>query len=426
MKVNLEKIEKNLVALEIEVEAEKVEQAVNQAHNKLSKKVNVPGFRKGKAPRPVLERFIGKEALLEEAAEIMILPNYIAAIKETGIEPIDRPTVDIIQLDNAKPFSFKVTVEVKPEVTIGQYKDFQVEKKEYTVGEEDINKEIEKLQQRYAQIIELGEDEKISNGDIAEIAFEGFIDDKPFEGGTSDSYSLGIGSGSFIPGFEEQLIGAKIKEKRDIKVTFPENYYKEELAGKEALFKVEIKGVKRKELTAVDDEFAKDVSEFDTLDELKADIRKKLVELNNMLSQEDIKNQVISKVVEAASVEIPEVMINEKVDVMVQDFKQNVRQQGIDFNFKDAELDNLREQYRPQAESNVKTELVLATVAKIENISVTDEDINKEIDKIAQQYNQKSDLVKASLGSTGRLDLLKEGLLFNKTIDFLVDNSTIV
>lgn len=228
MKVNKsEKIEKNTMSLEIEVEQEEVAKAMQQAYKKLVKKVNIPGFRKGKAPQSVLENFVGKGALLEEAAEIMITPNYAAAVQETGIEPIDRPNVEVLQLDDNKPFTFKVKVDVKPEVELGEYKGIKVEKPNYPVTEEDVNKELEKLQQRYAKLLELGEDDSIQDGDIANISYQGFVDGVQFEGGTSEDHNLGIGSGSFIPGFEEQLIGAKINEIRDVKVTFPEEYHSE-------------------------------------------------------------------------------------------------------------------------------------------------------------------------------------------------------
>jgi len=430
MKVSLEKIEKNRVALEIEVEADQVEQALNKAHLKLVKKVNIPGFRKGKAPRVVLERFIGKAALLEEAAKIMISPNYLAAVKETGIEPIDRPSVDIVQLEDSKPFAFKVLVDVKPEVTLGEYKGLQLEKKEFPVSEEDINHELERLQQRYAKLEELGEDDEIQQGDIANIAFEGFINGEPFEGSSSESYSLGIGSGSFIPGFEDQLVGARIDEKRDVNITFPEEYHHKELAGKEALFKVEIRGIRRKQLLPIDDEFAKDVSEFETLDDLKADIKKRLEENAQKRAEEEIKNQATSKAVEAASVEIPPVMIEDSVQRMIDDFAERLQMQGLSLEqylqFINSDMDKLKDQYRPQAEFNVKTDLVLEAIAKKENIEVSDEDIQKEIDLVAKQYNQKPEVVKASLESSGRLEMLKFGIKMNKTVDFLVNNSNIV
>jgi len=429
MRVNLEKIDKNKMGLEIEVETEQVERAVKQAHNKLAHKVNIPGFRKGKAPKVILERYIGKAAILEEAAEIMLLPNYAAAVKETGIEPIDRPQVEIIQLEEKKPFTFKVTVDVKPEVTLGEYKGLQVEKPNFPVTEEDVNKELERLQQRYAKLIELGEEDEIQMGDIATISFQGFVDGEPFEGGSSENHSLGIGSGSFIPGFEDQLVGAKINEKRDVKVTFPEKYHKEDLAGKEALFKVEVKGIKRKEVSPIDDEFAKDVSEFDTLAELKADITKRLEENAQRRAEAHMRSEVLNKVVDAASVEIPPVMIDTRIERMVEDFSERLQMQGLKleqyFQFANTDLDKLKEQYRPQAEREVKTDLVLETIAKVEKIEATEEELQEELTKISLQYNQPVDKVKEALAVSGRLDMIRYGIAMNKTVDFLVRENSI-
>jgi len=429
MKVNSEKIDKNKMSLEIEVEVEQVERALKQAHNKLVKKVNIPGFRKGKAPKAILERYVGKAALLEEAAETMIIPNYAAAIQETGIEPIDRPNVEIVQLEEEKPFTFKVTVEVKPEVVLGEYKGIQAERPKYPVAEDDVNKELERLQQRYAKLTELGEEDEIQDGDMALISFQGFVDGVAFEGGTSDSHSLSIGSGSFIPGFEEQLIGAKINEKRDVNVTFPEEYHKEDLAGKEALFKVEIKGIKRKEVAPIDDEFAKDVSEFENLADLKADITKRLEESAEKRAEEHVRNEVLTKAVDAASVEIPPVMVDNRVERMLDELRERLAMQGLKLEqylqFVNMDMDKLKEQYRPQAEREVKTDLVLETVAKEENIKATEEEVNAELDKISQQYNQPVDQVKMALASAGRLEMLNYGIAMNKTVEFIVDQSKI-
>ncbi|ATW25504.1 trigger factor [Candidatus Formimonas warabiya] len=429
MKVNLEKIDKNKAGLEIEVETEQVTRAMHQAYTKLVKKVNIPGFRKGKAPKSILERYVGKAALLEEAAEIMIVPNYAAAVKETGIEPIDRPAVDIIQLDEEKPFTFKVTVDVKPEVTLGEYKGIQVEKPHYPVAEEDVNKELDRLQQRYAKLIELGEEDEIQKDDIAAIDFQGFVDGQPFEGGAAENYSLGIGSGSFIPGFEDQLIGAKINEERDVQVTFPAEYHKEELAGKEAVFKVKIKGVKRKEVAPLDDEFAKDVSEFESLTDLKADITKRLEESAERRAEEHVKNEVVKKAVDAASVDIPPVMVDQRVERMIDDLSERLRMQGLNLEqylqFMQSDLEKMKEQYRPQAEQDVKTDLVLEAILKAEGIQASDEEVTSELEKVAQQYNQPVDAVKEALEKAGRLETLEYGITLNKTVDFLVNQSNV-
>ncbi|MCR6545016.1 trigger factor [Dehalobacterium formicoaceticum] len=430
MKVNQsEKIEKNTMSLEIEVDQEEVAKAIQQAHKKLVKKVNIPGFRKGKAPLSVLERYVGKGALLEEAAEIMIFPNYAAAVQETGIEPIDRPNVEIVELDDNKPFTFKVKVDVKPEVELGEYKGIKVEKASYPVTEDDVNKELERLQQRYAKLSELGEEDTIQNDDMATISYQGFVDGVQFEGGTSENHNLGIGSGSFIPGFEEQLIGAKINESRDVNVTFPEEYHSEELAGKEALFKVEIKGIKRKEVAPIDDEFAKDVSEFETLDELKKDIQTKMEESAAKRAEDEAKNEILNKVVEAASVEIPPVMIDQKIQSMLNELNENLGRQGLQLEqycqFTNTSIEQLGEQYRPQAERAVKTDLVLEQIAKQDNIEVLEEELNQELDKFSKQYNQPIDAIKSTLVATGQMDMLKLGMTMTKTANYLVEQNEI-
>ncbi|MGI6679348.1 MAG: trigger factor [Dehalobacterium sp.] len=430
MKVNKsEKIEKNTMSLEIEVEQEEVAKAMQQAYKKLVKKVNIPGFRKGKAPQSVLENFVGKGALLEEAAEIMITPNYAAAVQETGIEPIDRPNVEVLQLDDNKPFTFKVKVDVKPEVELGEYKGIKVEKPNYPVTEEDVNKELEKLQQRYAKLLELGEDDSIQDGDIANISYQGFVDGVQFEGGTSEDHNLGIGSGSFIPGFEEQLIGAKINEIRDVKVTFPEEYHSEELAGKEALFKVEVKGIKRKEVAPMDDEFAKDVSEFETLDELKKDIQTRMEENSAKRAENEAKNEILTKVVEAATVEIPEVMINRRIQNMISELNDNLSRQGLQLEqycqFTNTSMEQLSEQYRPQAERTVKADLVLEQIAKENELEVSEEEINQELEKMAKQYNQPIDMIKSALISSGQLDMLKASITMTKAANYLVEQNEI-
>lgn len=429
MKVNVEKMEKNCATLEIEVEVEQVNKAINKASHKVAQKVNIPGFRKGKVPKAILERYAGKELILEEAAEILVLPNYLDAVKESGIEPVDRPAIEIVELEENKPFSFKVTVMVKPEVTLGDYKGFQLEKKEAQVTEEDTEKELKRLQERYAKLQELGEEDEIQNGDIAYISFDGYVDGEPFEGGNSPGYSLGIGTGSFIPGFEDQLIGAKINEKRDVKVTFPENYHKEDLAGKEALFKVEILGVKRKELAPLDDEFAKDVSEFETLEELKADINKKLAEDQKKFLEDQLKNQAVSKAVEGSEVDVPPVMVNDQVERMIDELGQRLRMQGLSLDqylsYAKIEMDELKEKYRPQAEIAVKSDLVLEAISKAESISSTEEEVNQRIEEMAEAYNQQPEVIRASLESSGRLGMLSYGITMDKTIDFLIANSTI-
>lgn len=428
MKSNVEKIERNRVVLQVEVETGEMEKGIHQAYKKLVKKVNIPGFRKGKAPRKILENYIGKEYLLSEAADI-ILPNaYYDAVQENALEPIDQPEVEVVQLEDGQPFIFKATVDVKPEVKLGEYKGLEVKKKAYEVKEEDVQKFLENLQQRYAKLVnkENGNAEK---GDIALIDFEGFIDGEAFPGGKGENYSLEIGSGTFIPGFEDQLIGMAAEEEKEINVTFPEDYHQEDLAGKPATFKVKIKGIKTKELSPIDDEFAKDVSEFETLEELKNDTRNKLKETAENRSQDEIRTELINKVVESSEVEIPNIMIERRIASFINDFANRVQQQGLSFEkyleLSGLSLDQLKDNYRAQAEKSVKTDLVLEAVAKKENIDVSEEELDKEVEQIAKVYRQDPKAFKAYLASQGTLDSLKQSIILDKAVDLLVEEAKI-
>jgi len=428
MKSNVEKIERNRVVLQVEVETGELEKGIHQAYKKLVKKVNIPGFRKGKAPRKILENYVGKEYLLSEAADI-ILPNaYYDAVQENALEPIDQPEVEVVQLEDGQPFIFKATVDVKPEVKLGEYKGLEVKKKAYEVKEEDVQKFLENLQQRYAKLVnkENGNAEK---GDIALIDFEGFIDGEAFPGGKGENYSLEIGSGTFIPGFEDQLIGMAAEEEKEVNVTFPEDYHQEDLAGKPATFKVKIKGIKTKELSPIDDEFAKDVSEFETLEELKNDTRNKLKETAENRSQDEIRTELINKVVESSEVEIPNIMIERRIASFVNDFANRVQQQGLSFEkyleLSGLSLDQLKENYRAQAEKSVKTDLVLEAVAKKENIDVSEEELDKEVEQIAKVYRQDPKAFKAYLASQGTLDSLKQSIILDKAVDLLVEEAKI-
>lgn len=428
MKVDVEKIEKSQAVLTVEVEVEHVEKAVKEAYGKLSKKVNIPGFRKGKAPKSLLERHINKFAMLEEAADIMIPSNYMEAVNESGVEPVARPSIEVTQLEENKPFIFKATVDIKPEVTLGEYKGLEIEKKDSTVTDEDVQKDLESMQQRHSKLIDI-KDEEIQKEDIALIAFEGFVDGEAFEGGKSEGYSLEVGSGTFIPGFEDQIIGAKVNDKLDVKVTFPESYHKEDLAGKEALFKVEIKGIKRREINPLDDEFAKDVSEFETLEELKSDIKNKLEESAKNEGESYIREQAIAKAVEGCTVDIPGAMIENKAQSMIEDLGQRLQMQGLSLEqylqYTNSDVEKLKEQYLPQAEQSVKTDLVLEAIANKEEIKATEDDVDKEIEKIAEQHKQKVEVVKATLLGSGRTEMLQYGIAMDKTVDFLVENSNI-
>lgn len=428
MKATAERIEKNTVLLEIEVETEKVNQAMDKAYRKVVKEVNIPGFRKGKAPRPMVERYVGAETLFGEAAEIIVPEAYMQALKETETEPINQPQIDIVQGEPGKALIFKATVEVKPEVTLGEYKGMEVKRPSTEVTDEAAAKELEKLQARHARLITV--EGEVQNGDSAIIDFAGYVDGEAFEGGTAENYSLNIGSDTFIPGFEEQLVGVKVGESKDVDVTFPEDYHAENLAGKPATFKVTIKELKRKELAVLDDEFAKDVSEFDTLEELKSDIRNKLNEAAKAQVKSAVENGAVEAAVANASVEVPEVMVEHKVEEMLNSVSQRLMQQGINldqyFQYTNSSIDEMRERMKPDAEATVKNELVLDAIAKAENIEVSEEEINEEIQKIASYVKQDEKIVRQTLELQGEMGNIIQDIARRKTVAFLAENAKVV
>lgn len=428
MKSNVEKIDKNRVVLEVEVESEEFEKAVQKAYKKLVRKVNIPGFRKGKAPRKVLETYIGEGSLYSEAADIIIPEAYYNAVQETKIEPINQPEVEITQLGNGKPFIFKATVEVKPEVKLGQYKGLAIEKKEYPVTDQDVEDYLKNLQERYARLVSK-ESGTVEKGDIALIDFEGFVDGEAFPGGKGENYSLEIGSNTFIPGFEDQLVGMSIDEEKEINVTFPEDYHSEELAGKPAIFKVKVKGIKVKEYSPLDDEFAKDVSEFETLEELKNDIRNKLKEAAENRSLSEVKIAVINKAAENAEVEIPEIMIESKIASYVNEMAQRLAQQGLKFEhyleYSGQTMEQIKETFKPQAKKEVKNDLVIEAIAKAENIIATEEEVDKEIEKMAKYYNHEAGKLKEMFAAQGNLPALEASIQLDKAVDFLVSEAKI-
>lgn len=425
MSSKLEKLEKNVATLEITVSAEKLEEGIAKAYIKNVKKFNLPGFRKGKAPRKLIEKYYGEGVFYEDAINEVCPEAYNEAVKEHNLEPVDRPSIEIIDIESGKGIVFKAEVTVKPEVQLGDYKGIEVEKKEYNVTDEDVARELEILRNKNARIIDIT-DRPVKMGDITTIDFKGFVDGEQFEGGTAENYKLEIGSGQFIPGFEEQLVGATIGNEVDVNVTFPEDYRAEELAGKPALFKVTVKEIKEKELLPLDDEFAKDVSEFDTLDELKEDIKKKKTEEAERMAKNEYENNVIKKVVENAQVDIPEVMIDNQVESMINDFDYQLRYQGLDLQtymkYMNISYEEIKESYKETAKDRVKTQLVLEAITKAENIEVTEEELQEEIEKTAKQYNQDVEKFKKSLRERD-IEYIKEGLEVQKTIDFLVNNS---
>ena len=426
MSVSVEKTEKNIVALEVTVEAEKFVVAVNQAAKNLSKKVNVPGFRKGKAPRRMVELHLGKEALYDEALDHLIGPAYAEAVIESGIEPVDRPEVDLVQIEEGKDLIFKAKVFVKPEVDLGEYKGLKIEQDAVSVTDEQVIKELQNKQQQHARLVTL-EAGTVENEDTVTIDFEGFKDDVAFVGGKSANYELVIGSGTFIPGFEEGLIGVEVGQHVDVNVTFPDEYHSLELAGQKAVFKTDIKKIQRKEFSALDDEFAKDVSEFETLDELKTDLRNKLLKHGEELTKTNHQKVILAKVVDNASVEIPEVMVTERVKVMVDDLSRNLTQQGMTleqyYQYTSTTEEVMEERLRPQAAESVKADLVLEAIAKAEGIEVTEDEVNEEIKKLSEQYKQDAQLLKRTLIARGEFEFYKQSLVSVKTVNFLVEQN---
>lgn len=425
MNSRLEKIENNIATLEITVSAEKLEEGIMKAYLKNAKKFNIPGFRKGKAPRKMIERHYGEGVFYEDAINIVCPDAYEEAVKEHNLDPVDRPDIDIVEMESGKGLIFKAAVTVKPEATLGQYKGIEVSKKEYNVTDEDVNKEIEAMRQKNARIVEVT-DRPVAMGDMTVIDFKGFVGDHQFEGGTAENHQLEIGSGRFIPGFEDQLVGAEIGKEVDVNVTFPENYQSAELAGKPALFKVTVKEIKEKQLLDPDDEFAKDFSEFDTLDELKADIRAKREEESKRIAKQQFEDDVIAKVVENATVEIPDVMVETQVNIMLRDFDYQLRYQGLNLEtymkYMNMDVEKLKESYKPMALNRVKSQLVLEKIAEVEAIHADDADVDAEIEKTAKQYNQDIEKFKGTL-KEDEMTYIKDGIVVQKTIDFLVKNS---
>ncbi|MEW9670807.1 trigger factor [Ammoniphilus sp. 3BR4] len=424
MKANWEKLENNQGVLTIEVEQAQVDEAVDQAFKKVVKQVNLPGFRKGKVPRKIFESRFGVESLYQDALEILFPTVYGQAVLETGISPVDRPEVDVDQLGKDQNWIIKATVTVKPEVQLGDYKGIAIEAKEFPVTDEEIDAELTKMQERSAEL-NVVEDGEVVSGDYAIIDFEGFVDGVAFEGGKGENYNLEIGSNSFIPGFEDQIIGMKKDEEKDVVVTFPEDYHSADLAGKEATFKVKVNEVKRKSLPALDDEFAKDVSEFETLDELKADIKNKLEKKAEEDKENHERQAVIEKVAENATIEIPEIMIESEVDHMMRDFEQRLSYQGINldlyYQFSGLDEEKLREQMKEEASKRVRNSLTLEAISKAENVEVTDEEVEEEINSLADMYKRPVEEIRQFFAGRDQLEGIKNDIRIRKTIDLLVE-----
>lgn len=426
MKATWEKIEKNKVVLNVEVDAEQVAVALDKAFKKVVAKANIPGFRKGKVPRQIFEAKFGVESLYQDALDILLPEVYVQAVEEAAIEPVDRPDVEIEQFGKGQALLFKATVVVKPEVQLGEYKGLEVAQQDDSVGEDEIAEELKRLQQRHAELVVL-EEGTAENGDIAVIDYEGSVDGVPFDGGKAENHSLELGSGSFIPGFEEQVIGMAKGEEKNIDVNFPEEYHSEELKGKAAVFKVKVNDIKRKNLPELDDEFAKDVSEFDTLDEFKQDIVKRLQERKAKANEQERESAVVEKASANAEVEIPDAMVTTEVDNMFNDFGNRLKMQGMELDmylqFTGQTEEQVKEQMRTDAARRVRNNLVIEAIAKAESISASDEEIQAELDRLAGLYSRSADELRSILTANGSFDSLQQDLTTRKTIEFLVENS---
>ena len=426
MKVTVENGENQQVTLTIEVEAAEVNKAVDQACKRLANRVSIPGFRKGKAPRMIVERHVGKDAILQEAFDIVAPKALSKAFDEQKIDPVTRPSVDIETLEEGKDLVFKATVTPRPEVKLGDYKGLNVPKNEVSITDEDVEKQLKTFQDRQGKLVDAPEGAEVKDGDFTTLDFKGFVDGEAFDGGEGKDYPLQIGSNSFIPGFEDQLVGAKIGEERDVNVKFPEEYHAKELAGKDATFKCTIRSIKTKELPAIDDELAKKVSKFETLDELKADIRKNLEENAERTAENDQKSAAIEMATNNITVDIPAVMIDNRVTAMIQEMAMRLEQQGMKLEqylqYAGTDIAKLREQYRETAEKNVKTDLMLEEVAKAEDIKVEAKDLDEEVAAMAAAYGATPQQVQKIIKEQGRIGDLAASVLRKKTAQFIIDN----
>lgn len=428
MSVQVEKLEKNMAKLTIELSAEQFEDAMKKAFNKSKNKFNIPGFRKGKAPRAVIEKMYGEGIFYEDAADEAINATCMQAMDESGLEIVSRPEVAVEQIGKDKPFIYTALVAVRPEVILGEYKGIEVEKADASVTAEDVEAELKKVQEQNARLLNV-EDRPVADGDKTVIDFEGFVDGKPFDGGKAEDYDLTIGSHSFIDTFEEQLIGRNIGEECEVNVTFPEEYHAPELAGKPATFKVTVKEIKVKELPALDDEFAGEVSEFETMDEYKKDIEAKILERKQKEAATENENRVVDKVAANASLEIPDKMVESQIDNMVQDTARRMQGQGLSMDmymkYTGMTMDSMRDQMRPQALKRIQTRLVLEEVVKAENIQVPDERLDEEIAKMAAAYQMESDKLKEYMSDRDK-EQMKEDLAVQEAVDFLVAEAKLV
>ena len=425
MSLQVEKMEKNMAKLTIEVSAEDLDKAMQNAYQKAKGKIAIPGFRKGKAPRKMIEQMYGKGIFLEDAANALIPEHYSKALEECDLEIVSQPEIDVVQAEPGKAFIFTAEVAVKPEVTLGDYKGLEVLKSETEVTDEDVDAEIKKEQEKNSRTVTV-EDRGAENGDITTIDFEGFVDGVAFEGGKGTDYPLTLGSGSFIPGFEDQLVGAKAGDHVEVNVTFPEEYQAAELAGKAAVFQCDVKKVEAKELPELDDDFAQDVSEFDTLAEYKEDIKKNLTEKKEKEARAEKENAAVDKAIENAQMEIPDAMVDTQVRQMINDFASRMQSQGLTmeqyFQFTGMTVEKMQEEMKPQALKRIQTRLVLEKIAEVENIQPTEEEVNEEISKMAEMYKMEADKLKELFGDR-ELEQMKKDMAVQKAVTLVADEA---
>ena len=424
MSVQVENLEKNMAKLTIEVAAEEVEKAIQAAYMKEKNKISLPGFRKGKVPRKMIEKMYGAGVFYEDAANTLIQENYGAALDESGVDVVSRPTIEVVQIEAGKPFIFTAEIAVRPEVKLGKYLGVQVTKVDTSVSDEEVEEALEKERQKNSRTVTVT-DRPIQNGDTAVIDFEGFVDGVAFEGGKGENHPLEIGSHTFIDTFEDQLVGKNTGDEVEVNVTFPEKYQAEELAGKPAVFKVKIHEIKAKELPELNDEFAQDVSEFETLEEYKADVRKHLEVQKEDEAKRTKEDEAIQKIIDKSEMEIPEAMIDTQCENMVNEFAQRIAQSGLSMEqymqFSGLTLDKLKEQVRPEAETRIKSSLVLEQIAKDENIQVSEEEIDAEIEKMAKAYGMEADKLKEYMGDAEK-ESMKRDISVTKAVDLIMEN----
>ena len=423
MSLQVEKLEKNMAKLTIEVSAEDLDKAMEKAYQKQKSRISLPGFRKGKAPRKMIESMYGKGVCMEDAVNSLVPQEYTKALGECDLEIVSQPEINVTQMEPGKALIFTADVAVKPEVTLGDYKGVEVPKSEIAVTDEEVDAEVKKEQDKNARTVAV-EDRAAANGDITTIDFEGFVDGVAFEGGKGTDYALTLGSGTFIPGFEDQLVGANTGDHVEVKVTFPEEYQAKELSGKEAVFQCDVKKIETKEVPELDDEFAKDVSEFDTLAEYKEDVKKKLTEKKEKEARTAKENAAVDKAIENAQMDIPELMTKTECRQMMDDFSRRMQQQGLSmeqyFQFTGQSMDKMMEDMKPQALKRIQTRLVLEKVAEAENIQPSEEEITEEIQKMADAYKMEADKIREAIGESG-LEQMKKDMAVQKAVTVIAD-----